>query len=107
MISIGSDEWTVLLSYMHLEGLAGDDPDAALIQEMYSAAEGYLEDAGITAETVADGVPAARRRMILRAMTLDMFDNRDAVSGGAADDAAVAVRHWINQLKMRNAEEFL
>lgn len=76
--------------YMRVDGEDEDDVILALM----SAAQAYLERAGITPERS----PAAQYDLALWGLTLHYYDHRDAVGNETA--FPVGLRPVINQLKL-------
>lgn len=76
--------------YMRLEGKDEDD----LVWTLMSAAQAYLERAGI----VPERSPAAQYNLALWGLTLHYYDHRDAVDNEAA--FPLGLRPVITQLKL-------
>lgn len=76
--------------YMRVDGEDEDDVILALM----SAAQAYLEKAGITPERS----PAAQYDLALWGLTLHYYDHREAVGNESA--FPIGLRPVINQLKM-------
>lgn len=85
-----------LLAYCRI-----DDPDEterALLDTLYDAAVGYLDNAGVSQPEA--GTPrAAQYDLAVNYLVLDAYDRRDAATSGALSDNP-AFRRLIVQLKL-------
>lgn len=78
-----------------------DDPDEterALLDTLYDAAVGYLDNAGVSQPQA--GTPrAAQYELAVNSLVLDAYDRREAATSGALSDNP-AFRRLIVQLKL-------
>lgn len=95
-MSIPAEKLAGLLAYCRI-----DDPDEterALLDTLYDAAVGYLDNAGVSQPEA--GTPrAAQYDLAVNYLVLDAYDRRDAATSGALSDNP-AFRRLIVQLKL-------
>ena len=88
-----ADDFTQLAACKRYMRLDGDEEDDVILALM-SAAELYLERAGIT----PDRSPTALYNLALWGLTLHYYDHREAV--GNESEFPIGLRPVINQLKL-------
>lgn len=96
-MTLTEERRAALLSYCRI-----DDPsqeDKALLELLYDAAVGYLEQAGVSQP--AEGTArAAQYDLCVNYMVLDGYDRRDRTVTGSGINSNPAFRMLLNQLKL-------
>ena len=88
-----------LLDYCKLTELADDPEVRTLIPLFFSAAEGYLAQAGVSLP--AAGTPRqAQYDLCVNYLVLNFWDNRDTSYTGTVTVDNPAFRQMVNQLKL-------
>ncbi len=95
-MAIPEEKLAGLLAYCRI-----DDPEEterALLDTLYDAAVGYLDNAGVSQPQA--GTPrAAQYELAVNSLVLDAYDRREAATSGALSDNP-AFRRLIVQLKL-------
>ena len=92
-----------LLDYCKLTELADNPEVQTLIPLFFSAAEGYLAQAGISLP--AEGTPRqAQYDLCVNYLTLNFWDNRDTSYTGTVTVDNLVFRQMVNQLKLTEGE---
>ena len=95
-MTIPEEKLAGLLAYCRI-----DDPEEterALLDTLYDAAVGYLDNAGVSQPQA--GTPrAAQYELAVNSLVLDAYDRREAATSGALSDNP-AFRRLIVQLKL-------
>lgn len=86
-----------LLAYCRIDAL--EEPEEALIEDLFRAAVGYMEQAGIR-EPVEGTHRHALYDLCVNALVLDSYDVRGAQSVGTGISENPAFRRMLNQLKL-------
>lgn len=85
-----------LLAYCRIDET--DETELALLDTLYDAAVGYLDNAGVS-QTKAGTPRAAQYELAVNSLVLDAYDRREAATSGALSDNP-AFRRLIVQLKL-------
>ena len=86
-----------LLAYCRIE--APTEEELLTLEGLYDAAEGYLENAGVSEPT--EGTPRrAQYDLCVNYLVLDGYDRRDVTITGTIVSDNPAFRRLINQLKL-------
>ena len=95
-MAIPAEKLAGLLAYCRTD--EPDETERALLDTLYDAAVGYLDNAGVSQPEA--GTPrAAQYDLAVNYLVLDAYDRRDAATSGALSDNP-AFRRLIVQLKL-------
>lgn len=95
-MSIPEEKLAGLLAYCRID--EPDETELALLDTLYDAAVGYLDNAGVSQPKA--GTPrAAQYELSINSLVLDAYDRREATTSGALSDNP-AFRRLIVQLKL-------
>lgn len=95
-MAIPEEKLAGLLAYCRID--EPDETELALLDTLYDAAVGYLDNAGVSQPE--DGTPrAAQYELAVNSLVLDAYDRREAATSGALSDNP-AFRRLIVQLKL-------
>lgn len=87
-----------LAPYVRVDVESGSE-DAYLLAEIYDAAVAYMEDAGVSCPP-KDTPRYAKYMICIKALALDMWDNRGTQISGTAMTDNVTFQRIKNQLKL-------
>lgn len=107
MVTLTEERWRTLLAYCKLTELAEDPEVAALLPELYAAAVGYLEEAGVSVP-MEDTPRRAQYDLLVNFLTLERWERRDTIvttTGGNWTENP-AFRRTLNQLKLTEPDVF-
>lgn len=85
------------MAYCRIDVLA--DGEEALLESLYDAAVGYMEQAGIS-QPVPGTTRAAQYDLCVNYIVLDAYDRRDKTITGTIVSSNPAFRMLLNQLKL-------
>lgn len=97
-MAVSEERWTALLAYCRLDKNALEPGDTMLLETLYRAATGYLQQAGVP-EPDADTARRAQYDLCVNALVLDGYDRRAANGTGAVQENPT-FRRLLNQLKL-------
>ena len=95
-MSIPEEKLAGLLAYCRID--QPDETELALLDTLYDAAVGYLDNAG-GSQPKAGTPRAAQYELAINSLVLDAYDRREAATSGALSDNP-AFRRLIVQLKL-------
>ena len=100
-MALSKEQLESLLTYCRItEPAPGEE---ALLETLYDAAVGYLEQAGVR-QPQAGTTRAAQYDLAVNYLVLDAFDRRDATEQGATAENP-AFRRLVTQLKLSEPRE--
>lgn len=95
-MAIPEEKLAGLLAYCRID--EPDETEKSLLDVLYDAAVGYLDNAGVSQPEA--GTPrAAQYELAVNSLVLDAYDRREATTSGALSDNP-AFRRLIVQLKL-------
>lgn len=97
MVFLSEERKAALLAYCRIDDLA--PAEAALLELLYSAAVGYLSQAGIS-EPAEGTARRAQYDLAVNYLVLDGWDRRDVSFVGTIQTDNPAFRRLVNQLKL-------